>query len=344
MSAESDVMVVAGVLPLFCRIIPTSVVDGQRGAATRSCLAEDSNGRRWFIKSYPAGADLPAELEALKLDEFARIGGVPVPAVQRSSAGDLIVTAGGTAVSVIEYVDGAQTAEGSLHGDRWAAVGEAVGRLHRVLARHPAGPPRQVPVREVCDVEWAGQHLEKLLTRYANGTTGGEFAGWACQAVEQRSGALPQVAAMLKALPPTLTAQTVHGDLASPNVLLREQEVAGLIDFRPPRHRSAARELGRIVLGPRTVPAGPNWPADLAEAITAYREGNPGLPVEDLLSVPRGAAGYMACSVYPLSEPLDNPAAVTPELETYGRARHAAVGVLTDRLEETEGVLRDCLS
>ncbi|WP_093796990.1 phosphotransferase enzyme family protein [Streptomyces sp. Wb2n-11] len=344
MSAESDVMVVTDILPLLYRIVPTSVVDGQRGAATRNYLAEDSDGRRRFIKSCPAGADLPAEPEALESGEFARIGGVPVPAVQRSSANDLIVTAGGTAVSVMECVDGAQTAEGSLHGDRWAAAGEAVGCLHRVLARHPAGPPGQIPVREVCDVARAGQHLEKLLTRYANGTTRGEFAGRAGQAVEQRSGALPQVAAIFKALPPTLTAQTVHGDLASPDVLLREQGVAGPTDFRPPRHRSAAWEPGRIVLDPRTVPAGPDWPADLAEAIAAYREANPGLPVEDLLSVPRGAAGYMACSVYPLSDPVDNPAAVTPEPERYGRTRHAAIGVLTDRLEEAEGVLRDCLS
>jgi homoserine kinase type II len=59
--------------------------------------------------------------------------------------------------------------------------------------------------------------------------------------------------------------------------------------------------------------------------------------------VPRVAAGYLACSVYPLSEPLDNPASLTPALEAYGRARHEAAGVLWQRLEEAEDVLRDVL-
>ncbi|MFG3351667.1 phosphotransferase [Streptomyces sp. NPDC048001] len=39
----------------------------------------------------------------------------------------------------------------------------------------------------------------------------------------------------------------MHGDLASPNLLLRGGAVAAVIDFRPPSHRSAAWEFGRIV-------------------------------------------------------------------------------------------------
>ncbi|MFF4448231.1 phosphotransferase enzyme family protein [Streptomyces sp. NPDC001502] len=335
----------AGILSRCYRIVPASVVDGPRGTATRNYLARERDSRRWFVKVYPPGTDLQGEQEALRLGEFARGSGVPVPAVRRSPAGELIVTAEGTAVSVCEYVDGAHTAEAGLHGRRWAAVGEAVGALHRALARHPAGSPRPVPASEVCDVARARRRLERLLALYGRGTTAdGEFAAWARRAAEERFAALPRVATVVGGLPPMLTAQIVHGDLASPNVLLREQEVAGLIDFRPPRHRSAAWELGRIVLDPRTVLAGPGWPAGLAEAVAAYREANSGLPLVDLLAVPRVATGYMACSVYPLSEPVDHPAAVTPELERYGRARHAAVRVLTERLAEAEEVLRDRLA
>ncbi|MFF4583372.1 phosphotransferase enzyme family protein [Streptomyces sp. NPDC001373] len=344
MSAKSEVKAVAGVLPRCYGIVPASVVDGPRGTATRNYLAEDQNGGRWFVKTYPPDTDLQGEQEALQLGEFARTSGVPVPAVRRSAAGELIVAAEGMALSVAEYVHGTNTAEGGLHGRSWAAVGKAVGQLHQALAEHPVGPPRPVPATEVCDVERARRRLEQLLVRYESGTVSGGFAAWARQAAGQRFAALPRVAAMLRGLPPTLTAQIVHGDLASPNVLLREQEVAAVIDFRPPRHRSAAWELGRIVLDPRTVLAVPNWPAGLVEAVAAYREANPGLPVEDLLSVPRVAAGYMACSAYPLSEPVDNPAAVTQELERYGRARHAAVEMLTERLNEAEEVLRDRLT
>jgi Ser/Thr protein kinase RdoA (MazF antagonist) len=343
MSAQSDVMVVAGILPLFYRIIPTAVDEGPAGTATRNYVARDSDGGRWFVKAYPASADLDEERLALELGQFAQFGGVPVPAVRRTLDGDLIAASGGMVVSVAAYVENADTAEGGLFGDRWAAVGETVGRLHRILARHPAGPPRRVPAREVCDVKRARQRLERLLAGYTRRPPTSEFAAWARETAAERLDALPAVATMLKALPPALTTQIVHGDLASPNVLLREQHVAAVIDFRPPGHRSPVWELGRIVLDPRTVLAQADWPAGLARAIAAYRAANPALPAEELLAVPRVAAGYMACSVYPLSEPLDDPAAVTPELEAYGRNRQAAMAALCERLTEAEEVLHDVL-
>ncbi|MFF3411571.1 hypothetical protein ACFYW8_36420 [Streptomyces sp. NPDC002742] len=116
-----------------------------------------------------------------------------------------------------------------------------------------------------------------------------------------------------------------------------------MIDFRPPGHRSPVWELGRIVLDPRTVLAEPHWPTGLADAITAYQAANPALPAEELLAVPRVAAAYMACSMYPLSEAVDDPAAVTPELQAYGRNRQAAVVELRERLAEAEEVLHDRL-
>ncbi|MFH9742673.1 phosphotransferase [Streptomyces roseolus] len=197
----------------------------------------------------------------------------------------------------------------------------------------------------MCDIARAGRRLEELLAQWGTVPLSPEgFAAWAHRTAKQRLAVLPEVAARLEKLPATLTAQIVHGDLASPNLLLRGEEVAAVIDFRPPGHRSAAWELGRIVLDPRTVLARPDeWIPGLARAVGAYRSANPQMPSEDLLAMPRVAAGYLACSVYPLSEPLDDPAAVTPALEAYGRARHEAAGVLWERLEEAEEVLRDIL-
>lgn len=341
--AESDVMVVAGILPLFYRIIPTAVDEGPAGTATRNYVARDSDGGRWFVKAYPVGTDLDAERQALELGQFARLGGLPVPVVRQALDGDLIAAAGGMAVSVTAYVENAETAEGCLSGDRWAAVGETVGRLHRTLTRHPAGPPRRVPAGEVCDVKGARQRLDRLLALFAKRPPTSGFPTWARETAAARLDALPALAAMLKGLPTSLTVQTVHGDLASPNLLLRGQQVAALIDFRPPGHRSPAWELGRIVLDPRTVLAEPEWPTGLAEAIAAYRSANPALPTEELLAVPRLAAGYMACSVYPLSEAVDDPAAVTPELEAYGHNRQAAIAELCERLTEAEEALHDLL-
>ncbi|MFE2072980.1 phosphotransferase enzyme family protein [Streptomyces misionensis] len=345
MSAESGVMVVAGILALLYRITPAAVSEGPAGTVTRNYVAEDRRGRRWFVKAYPRGADMEAERQALALGEAARVAGVPVPAVRRTVTGEVIASAGGLSVSVAEYVADAETAEGGLSGGRWDAVGEAVGRLHRALARHPAGPPRPVAAYEVCDVARAGRRLEELLARWAAAPPVPEgFAAWCARTAQQRLAALPEVAARLEKLPGSLTAQIVHGDLASPNLLLRGEAVAAVIDFRPPGHRSAAWELGRIVLDPRTVLARPDdWIPGLARAVGAYRTTNPALPAADLLAVPRVAAGYLACSVYPLSEPLNDPAAVTPALEAYGRARHEAAGVLWERLDEAEEVLRDVL-
>ncbi|MER6216703.1 phosphotransferase [Streptomyces sp. NPDC001674] len=345
MSGESDVMVVAGILALLYRITPTAVGEGPAGTATRNYVAEDREGRRWFVKAYPRGTELEAERRALALGEAARAAGAPVPAVRQTVKGEMIASADGLSVSVTEYIADAETAEGGLSGGRWDAVGGAVGRLHRALASHPVGPPRPVAAREVCDVERAGRRLEELLARWATVPPApGGFAAWCAQTAKQRLAALPEVAARLEALPVALTAQVVHGDLASPNLLMRGEGVAAVIDFRPPRHRSAVWELGRIVLDPRTVLARPDeWIPGLARAVGAYRAANPELATEELLAVPRVAAGYMACSVYPLSQPLEDPASVTPALEAYGRARHEAAGVLWERLEEAEEVLRDVL-
>ncbi|MET9550979.1 phosphotransferase [Streptomyces sp. NPDC006627] len=340
--AESDVMVVAGILTLLYRIVPTVVGEGPAGTATRNYVARDSDGARWFVKAYPAGTDLDGERRALGLGEFARLGRIPVPVVRKTLEGDLIAAAGGMAVSVAAYVEDTETAEGGLSGDRWAAVGETVGRLHRTLARHPSGPPRRVPAREVCDVKRARQRLERLVALFAKRPPTSGFSAWAREIAAQRLDALPAAAAMVAGLP-MLRVQTVHGDLASPNLLLRGQKVAALIDFRPPGHRSPAWELGRIVLDPRTVLAQPQWPTGLAEAVAAYRAANPALPAEELLAVPRLAAGYLACSVYPLSEAVDDPTAVTPELKAYGRNRQAAMAELCERLTEAEEVLHGLL-
>ncbi|MEU5115062.1 phosphotransferase [Streptomyces longwoodensis] len=326
----------------FYRIVPTVVDEGPAGTATSNYVAQDSDGARWFVTAYPAGIDLDAERQAaLELGESARLGRIPVPVVRKTLDGDLIAAADGMAVSVAAYIEDTETAAGGLSGDRWAAVGETVGRLHRTLARHPAGTPRRVPTREVCDVKRARQRLDRPLPLFAKRPPTSGLPARARETAARRLDALPAVTDMVKGLPTTLTVQTVHGDLASPNLFLRGQHVAALIDFRPPGHRSPAWELGRIVLDPRTVLAQPQWPTGLAEAVAAYRAANPALPAEELFAVPRLAAGYLACSVYPLSEAVDDPAAVTPELEAYGRNRQAAMAELCERLTEAEELLHD---
>lgn len=142
MSARSGDMVVAGVLELHYRIIPTDVSEGPSGTATCNYVARDTDGRRWFVKAYPVSADLGAERRSIELAEFAALGGAPVPVMRGTLDGDLIATGGGLSVSVAAFVEGAETAEGGLSGKRWAAVGETVVEA----APHARPPPGRTAV------------------------------------------------------------------------------------------------------------------------------------------------------------------------------------------------------
>ena len=139
-----------------------------------------------------------------------------------------------SAVSLWDYVDDAVTAEGELRGARWTAVGTVLGRLHRCLAEHPAGTPTKQPATRLRDLEQARTHFDWLIAQYQARGELNEFETWALQALQHRRALLPAIAGILQALP-ELTTQIVHGDLASPNLLLRGDQVAAIIDFQPPR-------------------------------------------------------------------------------------------------------------
>ncbi|MEE1805030.1 phosphotransferase enzyme family protein [Streptomyces sp. BE133] len=341
---QAGIGAVAGLVPLTYAIVPCEVRQGPAGTDTRNYVVRDTEDRRWFVKVYRPGTDVTAEQRALEASEFAGRAGVPVARVQRTLSGGLVASRGGLSLSVSVYVEEAQTAEGGLRGERWPVVGEVVGRLHRGLARHPAGSPRLVPAAQVVDVSVARRRLHELIARYEARPPRTGFAQWALEAAHERLAALPGLAAMLEALPQQMTAQVVHGDLSTPNLLLRQGRVAAVIDFRPPGLRSPVWELGRLASDPRTVLGDPSWPDGLARAVSAYRAANPTLSDADLRAVVRVAAGYLGCSVYPLAEPLDDPAAVSPSLEAYAYARHQTVAVLREHLEEAEEVLRDVLA
>jgi homoserine kinase type II len=142
---------------------------------------------------------------------------------------------------------------------------------------------------------------------------------------------------------PELTEQIVHGDLASPNLMLRGDKVAAVIDFQPPTPRYVSWEIARIGCDPRTILLGDQWLTGLPELLASYRDEHPAARLDDLISVTAVGCAYTLASTYPLAEPLDNPSAVTPSLQAYGRARHEAALVLLEHLDEIQQVLRDQL-
>ncbi|MFG2292231.1 phosphotransferase enzyme family protein [Streptomyces sp. NPDC048603] len=341
-------------------LTPSAVETGPAGTATVNRIVTDRGGRRWFVKCYHPGTNLRAEQQALELGRFAGRAGVPVPEV-RHAAGRLLIArspgsgsrgparrtgagngTGGWAVSVSAYVEDAETAVGGLHGGRWEAVGRTLARLHTALAGHPAGPPRTAPPSVVFDPEHRRNRLRRLVARYEERPREG-FEAWALEAARERLAQLPRVEELAAGLPDRLTVQTVHGDLASPNLLLRDERVAAVIDFRPPAPRAVLWEIARIGCDPRTVVLREDWPSGLARLVAAYRAARPGFPPAELAAVPRAALCVLAGAVYPLTQPLERPEAVTRSLRAYALDRDRAAGILRERLPEAERAVRETL-
>jgi homoserine kinase type II len=255
---------------------------------------------------------------------FARAGGVPVPAVHRTLDGEpAAALTNEFAVSLWDYVDDAVTAEGELRGARWTAVGTVLGRLHRCLARHPAATPTKQPATRLRDLKQTRTHFDWLIAQYQARAKLNEFEAWALQALQHRRALLPTIAGVLEALP-ELTTQIVHGDLASPNLLLRGDEVAAIIDFQPPRPRFVSWEIARIACDPRTVMLDVEWRVRLPDLLASYRAENPVIALDDLSSTVVIGCAYTVSSSYPLAEPIRNPAGVDSTLQAYARARHDA--------------------
>jgi hypothetical protein len=339
---EQLVTAVAGTLVLAYGLHPAEVTRIPAGTATINYLVTDHSGGQWFAKVYRDRTVLQRERDAVELAEFARAGHVPVPGVRRTREGKLVEDTGPLPMSLWQYIADAETAESGLTGGRWQAVGAVLGRLHRCLADHPVAAPTVRPAAGVRDLVVSRANFDRLITEYSRRRTLGPFEEWALDAAKQRRALLDRAAAILARLP-ELTEQIVHGDLASPNLMLRGDKVAAVIDFQPPTTRYVSWEIARIGCDPRTILLGDQWVTGVPELLAAYRDEHPAARVDDLISVAAVGCAYTLTSTYPLAEPLDNPSAVNHSLQAYGRARHEAALVLLDQLDEIQQVLRDQL-
>ncbi|NIK60875.1 phosphotransferase enzyme family protein [Kribbella shirazensis] len=303
------------------------------GTNTVNYRVVDEDGRRWFAKVYRG--NLERERAAIELTEFVRRGRVPVPEVRRTLAGDLIDEA--VPMSLWEFVEG-ETAEGGLTGPRWPAVGTVVGRLHRRLSEHPAATPTLRPAVEARDVVRSERNFDRLIASLRARASLSPFEEWACEAAQERRALLGRAGEILEGLP-DLTVQVLHGDLASPNLMLRDDTVAAVIDFHPGRPNFTAWEIARIGCDPRTVILGDQWIDGLGELLLAYRDEHPAARVQDLTSTVAVGCAYTLGSTFPLAEPPP----VGPSLEHYARARHQAALVMLERLPEVQEELHDRL-
>ncbi|MFB6839077.1 aminoglycoside phosphotransferase family protein [Streptomyces sp. NPDC056361] len=378
-SPESRISLVTLLLATDFAVLPTSVVAGPAGTDTQNYIARAESGRHWFVKTYTPATDLAKAEDAAALSEHARLCGVPVaPALYTANENRLIARHPWLAMSVTRFIPHAITADGRLTGRRWEAVGEAVGRLHRGFGRHGfgthgspqhgsprhgfgrhgsprhgfgrqgfgthgLGPPLIGPRDKSVDMARCKARLEGLLSWYEAAPPVTTFERWAVATAQEKLARLPEVERLLEQVPQAMVSQLVHGDLSGPNVLLKGDSVAALIDFAPPVRRSPVWELGRLALDPRTVLTQPDWPDGLSRLAAAYHHRHPVVGVEELVSVVRLTAAALALSVYPLNTVAAGLGPVTPSLAAYARVRHQASVVLRERLDEAEEVLRERL-
>ncbi|MGW8361935.1 phosphotransferase [Streptomyces wedmorensis] len=243
-------------------IVPASVTAGPSGTATRNYVATTDTGTAWFVKTYPAGTALRTAESAAALSEYARLCRVPVARARYTvDQKQLVASCGQMTMSVTRHLRDTVTADGRLTGRRGEAVGEAVGRLHRGLARHRFGLPRLEERDRAVDTARSRSRLEGLVHRYETDPPRTDFERWALETARERPAGLPAVERLLEGAPERTISQLVHGDLSGPNVLLRGDDGAALIDFSAPGRRSLMWELGRPALDPRTVLTQPDWPA-----------------------------------------------------------------------------------
>lgn len=136
------------------------------GTEADNFVAEDTDGRQWFVKVYRDRNTIDQDQSAVDLAMFACAGGVPVPSVHRTIAGRVIGETQGMALSLLDYMAETTTAEDGLIGKRWENVGLVLGKLQRLLARYPSYRPSLRPATGIIDVARARFRFDKLIDDY----------------------------------------------------------------------------------------------------------------------------------------------------------------------------------
>ncbi|ONK13176.1 phosphotransferase [Streptomyces sp. MP131-18] len=341
---RKQIEALADTLVLGYGLHPADITRIPEGTATDNYAIVDQTGQRHFAKVYRTREHLDLERTSVELSEYAADGGVATARATRTREHEPIETHGRLPMSLWSYVPHTATAEGGLTGARWAAVGTAMGRLHSRLAAHPAAAPTLEPGAAVCDVAASRDRFEHLIHAYQHMPRLGEFETWALQAARERQAILGDVERTLASLP-QLTVQVLHGDMAGPNVLFKDNEVAAIVDFRPPAPGYLAWEIARLGCDPKSVldNSAESWLTGYTDLTLAYRDANPKASADDLVSSLRVGCAAMLCSAFPLSVPVERPHIADAALEAYGRVRHEAALMLLDRLPVLEEALRDAL-
>jgi Ser/Thr protein kinase RdoA (MazF antagonist) len=298
-----------------------------------------------FVKCYPPGTNLDAELEAITLTSLAARHGVPVAPLIPAAGGQAIAANGPTAISAWQWMPGSAATNGLTAGQAEQA-GSALGRIHSAFAQLPAssGPaPQTTRWREDMDVAGLratiGQ-LRVIIARRAAGGQASEFDAIADQTLAERDRDLDCVPGLLASLP-GLSSQVLHGDFAPVNLLFDDGRLIAVLDFRPPDPFLIAYDLGRVAFFPTTIARGPGWPEAAHALVAAYLDSNPAVCAADVRACARVALLQLVTSLYGVKQHYLKPGLIQDDIDRFWLQRHAAVAILLDCLAEADDLLAD---
>jgi homoserine kinase type II len=307
-----------------------SIVRFAKGMGTVNWRVQTPAGEL-FLKQYPAHADLAAEAAALELSQSALAAGIPAPLVLPARDGRLLWSEGDLAFALFEYVP--DTTSGiALNREQMAQSGRVLGRLHRLLRPMPTTYPDITDEWLAVDETSKREKLQELLLLIERREVQDDFDRRTVALLHRRIELLPRVIALLGSLPP-LTRQVLHGDYSVWNVLFRGNEVAAVVDFRPPERFLPAFEIGRAALNPETLAAGP-WLDKAVAFVEAYCAADPEVAAGDVRYAPHVWAGQLVRSEYGVRQHYLAPLEYQDDLDRFWFQRCEAAELILGNLEE----------
>ncbi|GAA1457405.1 hypothetical protein GCM10009603_07020 [Nocardiopsis exhalans] len=297
-------------------------------------------GHDLFVKVYSRGAHLEDERQAIELTRVAGDDGVPTPRVRGSLDKDVLYRSGPVAVSVWEWINGRPELQGLTRRQQEAA-GHALGQIHRTFSRHLLSREPSPWVQEwyAPDVNAIRNCAEGLLDLARGGPRHEDFDVLAERTLTERLAMLEEVPGLLDEVPRGLTTQVLHGDYTAPNLLFDGEDLAAVIDFRPPVPYLVAWELGRIAFDPRIITLTDGWIDSAATLISAYQDTNPNVDLQDVLFCGRVILIQMLTSLYGVEQHYRSPGLLQDDLDQFWELRHQAARRLLENLETVESTL-----
>lgn len=284
-------------------------------------------GGAWFVKWYRGTAWGREQLApVLMAQAVAADAGLPAPRPFADLAGRPLSPWRGGLLVCSEYLPGVTLPPVQLNAAMAAALGAALGRLHRALAALPAGEA-QVPDAKAIEVRC--RDLLALAEGWRNPTAGDRLAA---ESLRYRLQML-KANGIATAAYAACTWQVCHGDYYPANLLWTGEQLTGIVDFDFAAPRWRTLEVARAAVEAAWLPEGGVAPGIYRAVLEGYQSSN-ALSAAELGAGPRLWWEYLLHSVYPIPARYTDPVNLPAHWAEVLRRRHNLMVWLGEHLTE----------